>query len=297
MKLVFLESIVNKQRRFSGAADNLFNKIFTFIVVSAILALSSSEAFAAKVDTISVYSAAMRKDVKAVVIMPEQGKATSVLYLLHGYSDDHSGWVNKAPNVKELVDRYGFMVVAPDGGYDSWYWDTEDPNYQYETFVTKELLPHVEKNYAAGLTREHRGITGLSMGGHGALYLAFRHQDLFAYAGSTAGGVDIRPFPNNWGMKERLGTQHEHPEAWATHTVMELTHLLEPKRLKLFIDCGTEDFFFQVNEKLHEKLTYMNIPHHYMTMPGGHNWDYWKRSIDYQMAFFSQCFTGVTTKN
>ena len=94
------------------------------------------------------------------------------------------------------------------------------------------------------------------MGGHGALYLAFRHQDIFGAAGSMSGGVDIRPFPNNWDLEKRLGKQSEYPERWEQHTVIELLHLLTPNSLKLIIDCGTEDFFYEVNKKLHDCLLY-----------------------------------------
>lgn len=247
-------------------------------------------AHAARVDTVDVPSARMNKEIKAVVISPEHTKATHVLYLLHGYSGKYSDWVRRAPRLAELVDAYGFMVVCPDGGYDSWYWDTEQADYQYETFITRELLPYIERSYGVGSDRFNRGITGLSMGGHGALYLAFRHQDLFAFAGSTSGGVDIRPFPNNWNIKQRIGSYHDHPNAWNEHTVMGLIHLIQPGDLQLFIDCGTDDFFFDVNNRLHEQLTYHNIPHHYLTMPGKHDWNYWSRSIDFQMAFFNQCF-------
>jgi len=245
---------------------------------------------AARVDTVDVYSAAMKKNIKTLVISPEGGKADAALYLLHGYSGDYKGWAELA-DLKSLVDSYGYLAVCPDGGFDSWYWDTADPNYRYETFVTRELLPHIEKAYGVRADRQSRAITGLSMGGHGALYLAFRHQDLFAFAGSTAGGVDIRPFPNNWNMEKHLGPYHENPEVWDSHTVMELVHLIRPGSLKLFIDCGTEDFFLAVNNKLHEKLTYMNVPHHYLTMPGGHDAGYWAWSIEFQMAFFARCFS------
>lgn len=251
---------------------------------------------AATVDTISIRSNSMLKEIKAVVIMPENTKPQSVLYLLHGYSGNYADWVNKTPHIKDLVDRYSYMVVCPDGGFDSWYWDTQDPNYQYETFITKELISHIEKSYPVGRERENRAITGLSMGGHGALYLALRHHDLFAFAGSTSGGVDIRPFSSNWSIKSRLGALAENVEAWTKHTVMGNLHLIEPGRLKLFVDCGTEDFFYDINNRLHEELTYMNIDHHYLTMPGKHNWDYWKRSIDYQMAFFKQCFDEKLSK-
>lgn len=262
------------------------------LVITAVLQIQ-----AATVDTVVVRSMRMNKDIKAVVVSPNNQKAKSTLYLLHGYSGNYASWLKIAPHIKELVDTYGYMVVCPDGGFDSWYWDTQDTNYQYESFITKELIPFVEQRYKVASARTNRAITGLSMGGHGALYLAFRHQDLFAFAGSTSGGVDIRPFPNNWSIRQRLGDYRENPAIWDAHTVTNLTHLIQPKSLRLFIDCGTEDFFFNVNNKLHEELTYRNIPHHYLTMPGGHNDEYWAQSIDFQMAFFAQCFADEQAKN
>lgn len=265
------------------------NKIILFIA----LLLGVNQLYAAKVDTLEVFSPSMNKKIKTVVVSPETGTPKASLYLLHGYSGNYSNWVNKAQQIKTLVDQYQYIVVCPDGGFDSWYWDTKEQDYQYETFITKELLTFIEQQYKVPADRTKRGITGLSMGGHGALYLAFRHQDLFAFAGSTSGGVDIRPFPNNWSIIKRLGSYQENAAVWDSHTVIELTHLVQPGQLKLFIDCGTEDFFFGVNNKLHEKLTYMNIPHHYLTMPGKHDWNYWVQSINYQMAFFNQGFQSV----
>ena len=128
--------------------------------------LGFSFSFAAKVDTLSVHSAAMGKSIKTVVISPEKGgKDMPVLYLLHGYSGDYSNWVNKVPALKELVDQFGFMVVCPDGGYGSWYWDIAGKkDYQYETFVSKELVNHIDGKYNTAKDRAKRGISGLSMG-------------------------------------------------------------------------------------------------------------------------------------
>ena len=108
------------------------------------------------------------------------------------------------------------------------------------------------------------------MGGHGALYLAFKHQDVFGAAGSMSGGVDITPFPNNWDISKRLGSYAQQPERWESNTVINLTHLLTPNALAIIIDCGTNDFFYNVNVKLHDKLVYSNIPHDFITRPGGH---------------------------
>src|SRR3546814_3321287 len=97
----------------------------------------------------------------------------------------------------------------------------------------------MDHHYKTVADRKGRAITGLSMGGHGALYLAFRHQDVFGAAGSMSGGVDIRPFPGNWGLSTRLGTYAEQPENWEKNTIVNLVHLLAPGKLALIIDCGT----------------------------------------------------------
>lgn len=265
-----------------------------FAVVSLLLVLFVSGVFPATVDTVGVFSEKMKKEIKTVVIKPQSynGQDTfPVLYLLHGYSGRYDNWIITVPHIKDLSDQYGMMIVCPDGAFGSWYFDSPvDPEFQYETFVSKELVEWVDANYRTVASREGRAITGLSMGGHGALYLAFRHQDVFGACGSMSGGVDIRPFPNNWDMAKRLGAQSDYPRRWEENTVMGLLHLLTPNSVKIIIDCGSEDFFFAVNERLHDKLLYRNIPHDYTTRPVAHNWQYWENSIKYHALFFNDFF-------
>jgi S-formylglutathione hydrolase FrmB len=249
---------------------------------------------AASVDTVLVYSSVMKKDLKTVIIRPndyDAGKVFPVVYLLHGYSGNHADWISKAPGFQKAADEQHIIIVCPDGGYGSWYWDSPvDPQSQFETFVSKELVAFVDSKYKTIKDRNGRGITGLSMGGHGALYLAFRHQDVFGAAGSMSGGVDIRPFPNNWDMAKKLGKYADQPERWEKNTVINMLHLLTPNSLSIMIDCGTEDFFFQVNENLHDQLRYRNIPHDYVVRPGAHNWPYWNNAVQYQLLFMSNYF-------
>ncbi len=250
--------------------------------------------FSAVVDTVNVYSKKMGKEIKNVVIKPNsynEQTEYSVVYLLHGHGGRYDNWINRVPSITHLADIHNVMIVCPDGGYNSWYWDsTIDSTYQYESFVVNELVSWIDKNYKTIASREGRAITGLSMGGHGGLYLGFRNQDIFGACGSMSGGVDIRPYPDNWGMKDYIGIQSESPESWESHTVMGLLHLLTPNRLKIIIDCGTGDFFYEVNKRLHNELLYRNIPHDFISRPGVHNWDYWENSIKYQTLFFSEYF-------
>lgn len=263
-----------------------------FATIIAIIAFSLPS-LASRLETIEVKSESMNKNVNVSVVLPDSygARRLPVVYLLHGYGDNNLiGYLNRT-NVRQLADQQNLIVVIPDGGT-SWYFDSPiDPTYRYETFVAKELVAYVDKNYITDARRERRAITGLSMGGHGALYLAIRHQDTFGAAGSMSGGVDFRPFPNSWDIKLRLGEEKTHQSNWDNNTVVGQLPLLKDGALQLVIDCGTEDFFFEVNTQLHEALTKQGIHHEFTSRPGNHSWDYWRRSLRDHILFFSDYFT------
>lgn len=273
-----------------------FKKIALFLVIG----LWSTSVWAEKIDTVETYSPSMKKNIKAVVLTPDSydgSKEFPVVYLLHGYSGNYADWIKKAPVMQRMADVYQTIIVCPDGAFSSWYWNSPvDPTMRYETYVSSELVSWIDGRYKTIKSREGRGITGLSMGGHGALYLAFKHQEVFGTAGSMSGGVDIRPFPNNWDMAKRLGKYAEAPELWEKNTVINLVHLLTPNSLALIIDCGSDDFFYRVNNNLHDKLLERNIPHDYISRPGGHNWPYWNNAIGYQLLFMRNFFDKPKSK-
>lgn len=251
---------------------------------------------AATVDTLLVHSQSMNKNIKACVVLPDgytkSDKAYPVLYLLHGYSGKFSDWVNSFPVTKILADQYRMIIVSPDGGFSSWYLDSPiDPSYKYETFVSKELVDRIDHDYNTLSKSSGRAISGLSMGGHGALYLAFRHPDIFGAAGSMSGGVDIRPFPKNWDIAKRLGPIDQNPDNWDKNTVINLVDLIKDKNMAILFDCGVDDFFIEVNRQLHKKMLELKIPHDYTERPGGHTHQYWDNSIRYHALFFHEFFS------
>ena len=262
---------------------------------------SCSMLFAGQIDTLSVASPSMHKSIRNIVILPEnydteRSERYPVLYLLHGYGDDHTIWLGIKPELPRLATEKGLIIVCPDGAK-SWYWDSpQDSTLRYETYVTRELIPYIDGHYRTWARREGRAITGLSMGGHGGLWLGFRHQELFGACGSTSGGVDIRPFPDNWDIKKSLGEYAEHPEVWESHTVINQLYRLKPGAQAIIIDCGTEDFLYRENEELHRQLLYRNIPHDYLTRPGEHNSAYWNNAIEYQLLFFERYFKSAAEK-
>ncbi len=250
---------------------------------------------AANVDTLVVYSNSMKKETKACVVTPEKydrnGKNYPVLYLLHGYGGNYAYWVKTYPQIEQFADLYNIIIVSVDGDYSSWYFDSPvDPSMKYETYVTKELTGFIDSKFNTIKGREGRAITGLSMGGHGALYLSIRHQDIFGAAGSMSGGVDFRPFPLKWDIAKRLGDMDKYPENWERNTVISQLYLLKGDNLALTFDCGVDDFFITVNRELHQKMLYLNIKHDYTERPGKHAKEYWSNSLYYQVLFFNNYF-------
>ncbi len=264
------------------------------ILLLLFIAAFAINAKAAKVDTVETYSDAMKKKIKAIVVTPDNyasGTQYPVVYLLHGATGNYTDWIKKATGVADYADKHNLIIVCADGGFTSWYWDSPvDPTYKYETYVTKELITYIDKNYKTIKNRTGRAITGLSMGGHGGLYLGIGHQDLFGAAGSMSGGVDIRPFPNNWDMAKRLGSLKDNAETWDKYTVTNMLDKLTPNSLSIIFDCGTDDFFYKVNTELHDNLLARKIPHDFTVRPGAHNWPYWTNSVGYQILYFSNYF-------
>lgn len=254
---------------------------------------SSCEAQPGSVDSLTIASANLPQPMRVNVALPASysvsGNNTSypVLYLLNGHGGHCNSWGSIVP-LDSIATAYDMIIVTP-SGMNSWYFDSpRRPEMQMETFFTTELIPYIDANYRTIADREGRAITGLSMGGHGALWLAIRHQDLFSAAGSTSGGVDFTPFPGRWNLDDALGKRDDNPDLWKSSTVMSQLDRLEPGSLTIVTDCGTEDFFYKVNCQLDSALNSRGIHHTFITGPGAHNGAYWSKSIMPQLDIFNR---------
>lgn len=230
---------------------------------------------------------------KVTVITPSGEKPSAgfpTVYLLNGYGGDYTSWGTIRPDLGDLADNFGMVLVMP-SGMDSWYWDAPaNPGVKMESFFTEVLVPLIDSSYPVDRRPENRAVTGLSMGGHGGLWLGLRHPDIWKNCGSTSGGVNIIPFPGNWKMKDALGTYDQNPDVWKNHTVINLVPALTPGTNNIIFDCGSEDFFAKVNAELHQALLDAKIPHDYISRPGTHNAAYWANSLPYQLLFFKTKF-------
>lgn len=249
---------------------------------------------AARVDTLAIRTFLLESPETVLVIVPdsiEPGQRLPVVYLLHGHGGSPRHWIeNTQPRLPELADSYNMIFVMPDG-HNSWYFDSPvDEKMQMETFITDELVKYIDRNYPTKADAAHRAVTGLSMGGHGSLYLAFRHPDVFGNAGSMSGGVDILPFPERWNIKDYLGDYNQYPQRWAEASVINNVEKIKPGQVNIIFDCGTDDFFAKVNDRLHQTLRVAGIPHDYISRPGNHSHAYWGNSLLYHLLYFDTKF-------
>jgi S-formylglutathione hydrolase FrmB len=236
---------------------------------------------AATVDTVWIESKAMKKSFRCVVIQPSQTKMEKgrypVTYLLHGYGGWYANWIIRVPALKDYADQYQMFIVCPEGNND-WYLNSpEIDSIKWETYVAEE-------------------IPALSMGGHGGLYLGLKHSNTFGACGSMSGGVDLSFRKSSWSLLRLLGDTIQHAQRWIDYSVTGLVDKIKPDASKIIIDCGTEDFFFGINEKLHQQLGAKGIPHEYTTRPGKHDWNYWTTAVSFQLLFFHHFFSKAGTR-
>jgi S-formylglutathione hydrolase FrmB len=244
-----------------------------------------------------------------VVVLPDAYQSAGnskttypVLYLLHGGYGHFNDWITKTPDktlIHRLADQYNLIIVMPEGEVFSYYLDSPViKDSQFETYLTKEVIEKIDRTYRTIPNPKGRVITGLSMGGYGALYLATRHPDLYCAAGSMSGALNLDM--NAWKLppdaaknikgefEKVLGPFSQSPDGWASYSVVGMADKMKANGLKLVIDCGVDDFLIEPNRELHRRLVFNQTPHDYSERPGGHSWEFWQNALPYQVLFFSK---------
>jgi S-formylglutathione hydrolase FrmB len=269
-----------------------------FILLKIILCflILAKTVFAAEVKEVFIPSPSMNTNIPGYVILPDDYSKTNrtypVVYILHGYSSSPRRTLDEFNDIlRSAANHYQMIMVLPDGGYNSWYIDSPvRTGMKYETFIADELVSFVDSNYRSIPSSRARAITGGSMGGYGAMFIGVRHVDVFGIVGSLSGGVDFRPFPDNWDVKLVLGPFDEFPQRWDAHVVINNLQRLKPGEPTIYLDVGTSDPFLEVNRALHKKLLEMRLPHVYVERPGHHDTAYWEIATQYQLFFFAETF-------
>ncbi len=258
-------------------------------------------------------SAVLGRDVKYAVYLPPDYELSTrrypVVYLLHGYTDDESGWIQYG-EINLAADRAiaareipPMIIVMPDGGV-AWYINDAQGKVRYEDMFVREFIPYVDATYRTRPDRQFRGVAGLSMGGWGTLVYTLRHPDLFAAAAAFSAGIwrdedfvsmEQKMFDKILGPvfgaglvgKDRL-TAH-----FRAYNPLELAGTLPEESLKkarYYIDCGDDDFLIAGNMAFHLVLANRKIPHEFRVRDGAHTWPYWRTGIVDGLAFIGRSF-------
>jgi S-formylglutathione hydrolase FrmB len=173
-----------------------------------------------------------------------------------------------------------------------------DKGSQFERFIYKEVVEKIDGTYATIKDRKGRIIAGLSMGGHGAMYIAAKHPELYCAAGSMSGVMNINTatwkVPAEFAKSRAdnfaklLGAPKDTADPYPEFTVVEMSDKLRANDVKLIFDVGVDDFLIEPNRDLHRRLVANGTPHDYIERPGKHEWPYWENALPYQMLFFNK---------
>ncbi|MEQ9303866.1 MAG: alpha/beta hydrolase family protein [Marinoscillum sp.] len=258
-------------------------------------------------DNLSMESKILKSQRKFAVYLPpdydSSQRSYPVLYLLHGATDDHTGWVQFG-EVRRIADEAikngsatPMIIVMPDADTERMgYFNSIDGNWRYEDFFFEEFMPYVEKTYRIKGTKRYRAVAGLSMGGGGTFMYAMRHPELFSSAcplSAYVGALNLDGM-RRWMSEEEKQLSDETLEAYRqNHNALELMKQRTKEELnsvRWFIDCGDDDFLYEGNSLIHIAMTKAEVKHEYRVRDGAHSWTYWRASLPVVLEFVSDAF-------
>ena len=282
---------------------------FSLLIIS-VVAFSQGKI----IESLSIQSKILGKAVKYSIYLPTDYETSQrrypVLYLLHGYSDDETGWtqfgeVEKITNETIAKGEATQMIIAmPDAGV-SWYINDATGKVQFEDFFVKEFIPYIDSVYKTRNKKEYRAVAGLSMGGYGSLIYGMKHPDLFAacaplsaavWSDDHIAGMSQADWTNHK-FNELFGTNLEGKkhltETWYKNSILKIAATTPVEKLntvRFYIDCGDDDFLIKGNMELHALLTDRKVNHEFRVRDGAHNWTYWRTALPEVLKFVSESF-------
>jgi len=200
---------------------------------------------------------------------------------------------------KELGE---FLIATPAAGA-TFYINSNDGKVRYEDFLVQEFLPAIEKRFRARTGRANRAVSGVSMGGYGALHLAFRHAELFSSVSAhSAALIDKLPSFLGGGVAQNSprarvfgGTFGNPPNAafWERNSPIAIVRAASVGGMKIYFDCGDQDDFgFEDGAAaLDHTLASRKIPHEFHLYPGRHDWQYFAAHLPASLQFHSGVFS------
>jgi S-formylglutathione hydrolase FrmB len=235
-------------------------------------------------------------------------QAYPVLYFLHGLGDNertlfNSGGWTLLDDLRQQHKIGEFLIAASEGGQ-TFYINSADGRVRYSDFLLQEFIPLIESKYRVHKGRAGRAISGISMGGYGALRFAFAHPEMFS-AVSAQSAASITESPPELDAAARSGaplgkvlaTVFGNPisvQHWKSNSPFDLAtkNLTGLRRLAIYFNCGRDDNygFEKGAAALHEQLQRENVKHEYHLYPGDHSFSYFMSHFPEVMEFHSRAF-------
>ncbi len=262
---------------------------------------------------LTMESKILGKKVRYTIYLPFDYETSSrfypVVYLLHGYTDNDMAWIQfgeaniTADEAIAKRDIPSMIIAMPDAG-PSWFINNYNNTVRYEDFFLQEFLPFIESHYRTRPEKRYRAVAGLSMGGFGSLVYAMRHPDMFAACAAMSAAVNTTDqivaiedsaWKSSWpvtvyGPGSGQARLTEHFLSYNPIRMVETGDAEKIKSVRIYMDCGDDDYLTIGNAMLHVALTRKKIPHEYRVRDGTHTWSYWRSGLLDALKFVGNSF-------
>lgn len=314
----------NREHSLSGAslcasASSVVNfLVFWRLVVPLVLSLAfaSSALAQGRVDCNALKSRILHRPVRYCVMLPpsyetERDHKYPALYFLHGLGENEqtllrSGGWGLIEDLRQQHKIGDFLMIAPEGR-GSFFINSADRRDRYSDFFLTEFIPYIEVHYHIVRDRKARGVTGLSMGGYGALRFAFAHPDVFSSVSAQSPALmteslkemnaDLR---DAGPLAKLMGGVFGNPiniPHWKENNPFDLArrNRSQIKNESIYINCGAQDEygFAEGASRLHQQLLSEGIRHEFHLYPGGHSAEYFLSHLGETIEFHSRAFSPV----
>lgn len=283
-----------------------------WVLLAVVFAMSVVSSAQSRIDCSALQSRILKQIVHYCVYLPSGYDGTAqkypVVYFLHGLGDNertlfNSGGWTLLDDLRQHREMGDFLIAAPEGRR-SFYINSADGSVRYSDFFLQEFIPHIESKYRIRASRATRAISGISMGGYGALRFAFAHPELFSAVSAQSPAL-ITETPRQLDAAGRTGMpltgvldpvfgKPINVTHWDANSPFQLArkNAAALRRLAIYFNCGQEDNygFEKGAAAMHQELLKERIRHEYHAYPGDHSVTYFLSHFAEVMEFHSKAF-------
>ena len=214
------------------------------------------------------------------------GERCPVVVLLHGYGGSFRQW-GAIANLQYYSDEFHFIIACPDGFKESWYIDSPlKKGENYGTFFRETIISAICDSLPVDKSLVF--ISGLSMGGHGALRLYMENPGIFRAAGSMSGVMDLTASSVMASIAKHIGKKSADNNNWKLYSNLYNVGRIKAAGKPIIVNCGAQDYLVEANRKFAKACAQEGVDVVYMESPGKHDNSYWAMILPEQLRFFNK---------